>query len=219
MKKKQDVFLLSEWLSHPLVKRFFNYIFTIKQPVKKERFFIELIIFILLVIWSLDFLAISPSETNHVNWIYGFLDKVNLAFHEAGHIFLMWAGTFMHAFGGTLLQCLIPLIIMRQFLKQKDNYEASLIFWWLGQNFIDISIYIYDAKARTLPLLGGITGQENPETHDWYVLLNLMNSLDNYAVIAGTVNTFGKFFIILSLIWMGKILYKKFVYLKTHQQS
>ena len=123
----------------------------------------------------------------------------------------------MHAFGGTLLQCLIPLIIMGHFLRQKDNYSASLMFWWFGENFIDIAPYIYDAKARVLTLLGGGTGQDHPEGHDWYVLLNLMDSLDNHAIIAGTVNTLGKLFILLSLIWAGGILYKKLLWLKTQQ--
>ena len=37
---------------------------------------------------------------------------------------------------------------------------------WLGQNFINISVYAADAQARKLPLLGG-----NKVYHDWNYLL------------------------------------------------
>ena len=38
---------------------------------------------------------------------------------------------------------------------------------WLGQNFINISVYAADAQARKLPLLGG-----NTVYHDWHYLLS-----------------------------------------------
>ena len=38
---------------------------------------------------------------------------------------------------------------------------------WLGQNFINISVYAADAQARKLPLLGG-----NKVYHDWHFLLS-----------------------------------------------
>ena len=207
LKNRQNNF---NFLSHPLVKRFFVYIFTINEPVKKERFFWEAIAFSVLFISSWGFFKKPVFSGQPVGWLDSFLDRVNLIFHEAGHIFLMWAGTFMHAFGGTLLQCLIPLIVMGHFLRQKDNFAAGCMFWWFGQNWIDTAPYIYDAWDRTALLLGGVTGQSHPEGHDWYVLLNLMGQLENYAGIASAVNNLGKFFIILSLIWGFGILFKKF---------
>ncbi|MCY4321299.1 MAG: hypothetical protein OXC37_02695 [Bdellovibrionaceae bacterium] len=208
-------FSFSNLLSQPLVKRFFAYVFIVEEPVDRKRFIFEAIGFALLSLWSIGLLKLPASgEASTMGWVYAFLDRVNLIFHEAGHIFLMWAGKFLHAFGGTLFQCLVPLVAMGAFLRQKDNFSAGLMLWWFGQNLIDVATYIYDAWDRTALLLGGVTGQSHPEVHDWYVLLNLMGSLENYSVIASTVSNFGKFFILLSLIWAGKVLYKKKLILK-----
>ena len=38
---------------------------------------------------------------------------------------------------------------------------------WLGQNFVNISVYAADAQKRKLPLLGG-----NNVYHDWNYLLS-----------------------------------------------
>ncbi len=43
---------------------------------------------------------------------------------------------------------------------------------WLGQNFINISVYAADAQARKLPLLGG-----NKVYHDWNYLLTEIDLL------------------------------------------
>lgn len=44
---------------------------------------------------------------------------------------------------------------------------------WLGQNFINISVYAADARAQQLPLLGG-----NKVYHDWHYLLSALGILD-----------------------------------------
>jgi hypothetical protein len=57
-------------------------------------------------------------------------------------------------------------------VKQGDRYGSMIACWWLGQNFIDISPYIYDARAGQLPLLGGNFGHSSPYGfHDWEYLL------------------------------------------------
>ena len=46
-------------------------------------------------------------------------------------------GEFMMIFGGSLNQCLIPLVILFALMfKNRDNLGASIALWWLGQNFI-----------------------------------------------------------------------------------
>ena len=149
-------------------------------------------LYVVFLIWGFSFF----DETNFAIDPHGagdsFLHNINLIFHEAGHAIFMFFGRFIHILGGTLGQCLIPLIVTIQFIRQKDNFEASIGLWWFGQNFIDISPYIYDAWDRKLPLLGGGTGLDTPGRHDWHNLLTSMNSLDNYAEIASFVGNLGK---------------------------
>jgi hypothetical protein len=106
----------------------------------------------LLAWWTLRLMASST-------WI--FLDFVNLAFHEAGHLVFSFLGSTMHYLGGTLGQLLVPGLLADHFLfRQQQPLGAAFCLWWLGQNFINISVYMADARELALPLVGG-------GDHDW----------------------------------------------------
>lgn len=97
---------------------------------------------------------------------YGLLDNIDLVIHEAGHFFFSFFGKFIYTLGGTLMQIILPSIIALFFFR--NNYRTGVQFslLWLGQNFINISVYAADAQARKLPLLGG-----NKVYHDWHYML------------------------------------------------
>ncbi len=113
-------------------------------------------------------------------WI--FLDGVNLIFHEAGHVIFMILGQFMMVLGGSLTQCLIPTLIGVYFIVKKQWYSANFCLFWLGDNLINVSVYIKDARSMILPLLGGDTSG-----HDWHWLLNTLNLLEYDQQIGGFV--------------------------------
>jgi hypothetical protein len=98
---------------------------------------------------------------------------IALPFHETGHVLLRPAGQFISSLGGTLGQLIIPLICAYAlWFKQQDNFGSMIAMWWFGQNFIDMSPYIFDARAGQLPLLGGNFGHSSPYGfHDWEYLL------------------------------------------------
>lgn len=104
---------------------------------------------------------------------YGLIDNVDLVIHEAGHLFFMFFGKFIYTLGGTLMQIILPSLIAFTFLK--NNYRTGVQFGllWLGQNFINISVYASDAQARKLPLLGG-----NKVYHDWHYMLGALGILE-----------------------------------------
>jgi len=94
----------------------------------------------------------------------------NLIFHEAGHVIFMPFGQFMMILGGSLMQLIVPAVIIYVFLvREHDLYAASIWLWWLGQNLTDVALYISDAGARALPLIGGMS----EEAHDWGNLLTM----------------------------------------------
>ena len=207
---------MSSFFSHPLVQAFLKRILFVKKQIDPSKFFANCLLYIVFLIWGFSFF----DETNFAYDPYGagdsFISNINLIFHEAGHAIFRFFGRFIHILGGTLGQCLIPLIVTVQFIRQKDNFEASIGLWWFGQNFIDVAPYIYDAWDRKLPLLGGGTGQDTPGRHDWHNLLTMMNSLDNYAGIASFVGNLGKVIMFFSFIWGGVVLYKMFLILQAH---
>ncbi|NJL83775.1 MAG: hypothetical protein HC890_14125 [Chloroflexaceae bacterium] len=101
-----------------------------------------------------------------------FLHNVNLIFHEAGHVFWAIFGQFIGVLGGSLMQILIPTMMLGNFLFTKQWYAAAIALWWVGQNFMDVSIYIKDAGEQILPLLGG-----EAVIHDWFYLLGRLKLL------------------------------------------
>lgn len=126
---------------------------------------------------------------------FGLLDNIDLVIHEAGHFFFSLFGKFIYTLGGTLMQIILPSIIASYFFR--NNYRTGVQFGllWLGQNFINISVYSADAQARKLPLIGG-----NKVYHDWHYLLNEIGILE-YDYLVGYT-----FFGIAILIFLISIL-------------
>lgn len=135
-----------------------------------------------------------------VYWIlnrgeYGLIDNVDLVIHEAGHLFFMFFGKFIYTLGGTLMQIIIPSLIAYTFLRNNYRTGVQVGLLWLGQNFINISVYAADAQARKLPLLGG-----NKVYHDWHYLLGELGILE-YDFAVGYI-----FFAIAILIFILAVL-------------
>lgn len=104
---------------------------------------------------------------------YGFIDNADLVIHEAGHLFFKFFGRYIYTLGGTLMQIILPSIIFFYFFKNGYRTGMQFSLLWLGQNFINISVYAADASARQLPLLGG-----NSVYHDWHYLLGEIGMLE-----------------------------------------
>lgn len=125
---------------------------------------------------------------------WAFVDHVNLAIHEAGHVVFSPFGETMHWLGGTLLQLLVPLVFCAYFVREGDEHGASVALWWVGENCWNISTYIRDAEAMELPLVGG--GE-----HDWNTLLTAWGMMRSYVQIADAVRGVGVLLVVLSVLW------------------
>ncbi len=155
---------------------------------------IRSILWIGLVVYSIQFftLGINP-EIMHA-WIHG----PNLIFHEAGHVVFAFFWDFIRILGGSLMQCLVPAVLTWVFLlKEWDTYAASLTLWWLGQNLMDVALYISDASARSLPLIGGMS----EDAHDWGNLLTMTGLLQYDHLFATLVHTLGVIIMLGALLW------------------
>lgn len=102
-----------------------------------------------------------------INWgTYSFIDNADLVIHEAGHFFFILFGKFIYTLGGTLMQILLPSLIVWFFFSKYYRTGVQFALLWLGQNFLNIGVYAKDAREEMLPLLGG-----NRVYHDWNYLL------------------------------------------------
>ena len=141
--------------------------------------------------WTLSLVVSGP------HWI--FLDFVNLAFHEAGHLVFRIAGSTLMYLGGTLGQLLVPALLCARFmLKERQPFPAAVCFWWTGQSVVNISVYMADARSLALPLVGG-------GDHDWNELFYRFGLLSEAAVqqVSGLTRLTGTLIMIVGLAWCG----------------
>jgi hypothetical protein len=162
------------------------------------------LVLILLYSWTFITFPLEPNEG------YSFLHNVDLVFHEAGHIIFMPFGRFITVLGGSLMQVLVPLILTGAFLLYYRNpFAAAVTFWWVGQNFVDVAPYIFDARNRQLVLLGGRTGRDDSTMHDWYNILSQLDLLRFDHTIAKGVKALGVVIILAALVWGGTVLWRQ----------
>jgi len=97
---------------------------------------------------------------------WDFVDDLNLAVHEAGHLVFQPLGDHAMTIGGSLFQVIVPFAFACYFFMQRQRFAASVVMAWVAINLLNVAHYIGDARAQELPLLGG----EN-SIHDWWYLL------------------------------------------------
>lgn len=131
---------------------------------------------------------------------------LDLGIHELGHILFTPFGIFMQIAGGSLFQCIFPIMGILGCLQKKWYFGATMCFSWLGLNLFDVATYAADARARLLPLtagLGGLAEQDSDQAydqaHDWYQLLSRTHHLQSDQAIAHGLRIAGTGFIILGM--------------------
>jgi len=153
----------------------------------------------LLALWSVKFVFASI-ESNVVAG--SFMHLVNLPFHEAGHIIFSLFGRFIQVLGGTLGQLLMPLICMAVLLvRTRDPFGAAVAQWWLAESFMDAAPYINDARSLDLILLGGVTGKDVANYHDWQYLLRTTGLLKMDHLLAYAAQGTGIVLMTAALAW------------------
>jgi hypothetical protein len=144
------------------------------------------LLFLLLLVWTARFVtARSPDAVMNA-----FLHRVDLVFHEAGHVVFSPFGHFTTMLGGSLFQLMVPVVCAVALYRSTDRFGAVVATWWFGQNFVDLAPYIGDARALQLPLLGGRTGAE-VEGHDWEAILQSLGWLQHDRTLATAAHAAG----------------------------
>ena len=143
----------------------------------------------LLGYWTIRFMAAAQPTCP--------LDLVNLAFHEAGHMFLIPFGETAHFLGGTLGQLAVPAGLSGYFLVQRRQpFAAAACAWWAGENLVNIAVYMGDARTLRLDLVGG--GE-----HDWNTLFYQFGLLSEESVarVSGLTRGAGLALMVIGLVW------------------
>lgn len=130
--------------------------------------------------------TVDRSESNSL--ILFMVHNVNLVFHEAGHwMFGILGNETLMILGGSLNQVLIPLLVAVAFWVRRDAAGFAFALFWMFENFLDVAVYMADARALELPLIGGL----GEEAHDWRNLFMRWNLLAKDTLIAKYASTIG----------------------------
>jgi hypothetical protein len=135
---------------------------------------------------------------------------LNLGIHELGHLIFTPLGKFMMMAGGTIAQCLVPMISFFMFYKQRDFFAISVSFCWMGTNLFSIAVYMADARKMEIPLVTPFGGAE--VIHDWNYLLGKLGLLHADATLGGFVEAFAVLNMLIGLAfgaWLILKMYKK----------
>jgi hypothetical protein len=127
-----------------------------------------------------------------------FIHTLDFIFHEAGHVLFMPFGYLIGLMGGTLGQLMVPTAFTLYFWRKKEYVSSFAMLWWIGENLIDISLYIQDAVYRTLPLWN-----ENL-LHDWHYILIEFGSLRHALTLGAAVRFVGASIMliaVLGIVW------------------
>jgi hypothetical protein len=165
------------------------------------------VVFLVLLVWGFRLMT-STIASNYVG--ESFLHLVNLPFHEAGHVIFSPFGYLMLKFGGTLGQWLVPFIVLCAFVARGNPFGGVVGLWWLGESFLDIAPYMDDARAGQLVLIGGVTGSEYEDVHDWECILSRLGWLQHDHLIARISFGIGVALMLLAFAWGGYILWRQF---------
>lgn len=136
-----------------------------------------------------------------------FLGGLNLGIHEFGHLIFGPMGQFTGVFGGSLFQCLVPVISIVMFYRQEDYFAFSFSFVWLGTNLIGVARYMSDARALQLELVSPFGGGDGEIIHDWNFIFHKWNCLQHDTTIGAATRWAGIAAMGLGILWGAWILW------------
>ena len=191
-----------------LLKQALDHLLYVGNLAGKPRFYGYFLIYLCFFIWGWSFI-LTDLKSQELN--ASFMHTINLVFHEAGHVLFRLLGNFMSILGGSLLQLIVPLVVMFTFIfKHRDNFAASIGLWWLAQSMMDLVPYISDARAQEMWLLGGVRGKDMPGIHDWNNILSRLGLLEYDQALATLVMVLAIGLMLLSFSWGASLLIRMY---------
>jgi len=130
---------------------------------------------------------------------------LNLGIHELGHYVFAPFGDLPGVFGGSLLQCLAPLLAGAMFVRQRDWFAVAVAIAWFGTSCFEVALYAGDAVRMELPL---VTPGGGHPIHDWNYLLGAKGWLRHTELVSGIYRTTGQIALAASTAAMAWLLLK-----------
>jgi hypothetical protein len=169
------------------------------------------ILLTLVLLLGLAAVLLPNAQLPVVSLFISALNLLDFIFHEAGHILFGFMGEFISVLGGTVGQLLVPILFLAAVLYRRQFLSAAYFIFWIGQNLINITSYIGDARLQNLKLISPgtlFTGEQ--AIHDWHYLLGHLGLLWADHFMSALVYSIGVLVMLLSAAW--PILYYYYQY-------
>lgn len=130
-----------------------------------------------------------------------FIDMANLVVHEGGHNLFGWFGPTLGLWGGTLLQWLVPFLLVAYFFTHRQTSGFVFCLFFFFENWLYTATYMADARAQVLPLV--TTGDPEFAEHDFYRIFSNLGILEYDTKIAAIVRLLGWCGMIGIVVWFA----------------
>jgi hypothetical protein len=114
------------------------------------------------------------------------LDNVHLVTHEGGHLLFRWFGETPELWGGTILQLLVPALLVAAFAVRGDLAGATFCAFGFFHSLTGVATYMNDALLLQLPLVTVGAAPEEAQ-HDWVRIFSDLGILSHAIQIGNTV--------------------------------
>lgn len=161
------------------------------KPVSKLAFFGWMAFYLLLLIY----LAAHASSLT-------LLDNVHLPIHEGGHLLFGWFGTTIGVWGGTILQLLVPALLVVAFVVRGDLLGTTFCSFAFFHSLTGVATYMIDALRRELPLVT-VGAPADEAEHDWVHIFSDLGVLPHAIQIGTVVRVIAWFGFIGTLAWFS----------------
>ena len=94
-------------------------------------------------------------------------------------------------------------ILLDVLTEREPFFDEAAALWSLAESNMEISPYINDARSLNLMLLGGVTGKDVPDYHDWEFILRKLGLLKMDHVLAYLAQGTGIVLMVAALVWAG----------------
>jgi hypothetical protein len=104
------------------------------------------------------------------------LDNVHLPIHEGGHLLFGWFGATLGLWGGTLLQLIVPALLVVSFAARRELPGTAFCAFAFFHSLTGVATYMADALRLELPLVT-VGAAADEAQHDWVCIFSSLGVL------------------------------------------
>jgi len=129
------------------------------------------------------------------------LDNIHLVTHEAGHLLFGWFGQTLGLWGGTLLQLLVPALLVITFAVRAEIPGVVFCSFAFFHSLTGVATYMIDALRLELPLVT-VGAPADEAEHDWVRIFAQLGVLPHAIQIGTTVRFIAWLGMFATIAWL-----------------